>query len=393
MVLYHGIVQPLPPPALDDLLSESAPQARLRSLALWDTLWSPGTPLVLHGAGNAGLRTLHHLRCRGIEPLGFADASPGKQGTLLEGLPVLSPPQAARTWGPQALFLVTVLNREHSYSATAAAYAGLGGCRTAPVLAYYWAHPGDFLPHFAFSSPETVLEARDEILEAYAALSDADSRAHLLGYLKWRLHLDYAALPGPCGETMYFPESLVALQGPQCFVDCGAYDGDTLRDFHALAGGGLEEAHLFEPDPANLSLLASRIQDLPPALAAKVSTHPLAVGAGPGTLRFHCGEGEASALSPTGQAEVRVAALDDVLAGVTPTFIKMDIEGAEPEALQGASTLIRSHAPTLAICVYHRPGHPWQIPLTLSRLLPRHRIALRPHAADGCEWVAYAVPN
>jgi FkbM family methyltransferase len=192
---------------------------------------------------------------------------------------------------------------------------------------------------------------------------------------------------------MYFPEGLISLRTPQCFVDCGAYDGDTLRQFLAQAGGLFREAHLFEPDPGNFRALSSRIRALPRAVAGAVRAYPLAAGAGPGRLRFRAGEAESSALCETGDAEVAVAALDEVLAGVNPTFLKMDIEGAELEALAGASGLIRAHRPVLAICVYHRPEHPWRIPLLLRKLLPDSRLALRAHASDGCEWVAYAVPE
>jgi len=378
---------------LEDLLAEPVEAARARGLALWPSLWAPGTPLVLHGAGHAGLRTLNHLRTQGIVPEAFADCDPHKQGTRVGGLPVLSPAEAAARWGPSGLLLVTVLNRTHNYLSTVEMYRGLGGFRTAPALAYYWAHPEAFLPHFAMTPPETVLASREEIRLAWAALSDAASRSALLGYLRWRLHLDYSALPEPSSETMYFPEGLINLEGPQCFVDCGAYDGDTFRQFLARVDAPLTAAHLFEPDPDNYRRLSARLQELPPWIAAKVSSYAMAVGSTPGRMRFQGDGMESSALCATGNLEVPVAALDQVLAGASPTFLKMDIEGAESEALAGASGLIREHGPTLAICVYHRPDHPWKIHLLLRHMLPNHAIILRAHAPDGCEWVAYALPQ
>jgi len=45
----------------------------------------------------------------------------------------------------------------------------------------------------------------------------------------------------------------------------------------------------------------------------------------------------------------------------------MDIEGAEPDALRGASELLRKHLPVLAVCLYHRSEHLWQIPLYLHQ--------------------------
>ena len=49
--------------------------------------------------------------------------------------------------------------------------------------------------------------------------------------------------------------------------------------------------------------------------------------------------------------------LDEVLRGFHPNLIKMDIEGAEPEALRGAQTLVAENRPRLAISIYHGPEH------------------------------------
>jgi hypothetical protein len=44
-----------------------------------------------------------------------------------------------------------------------------------------------------------------------------------------------------------------------------------------------------------------------------------------------------------------------------PTFIKLDVEGAEPEALIGGRQTITSHRPTLAVSAYHQPDHLWSL--------------------------------
>jgi hypothetical protein len=90
--------------------------------------------------------------------------------------------------------------------------------------------------------------------------------------------------------------------------------------------------------------------------------------------------------------EVRCAPLDEVLEGVDVTFLKMDIEGAEPDALAGAAKLIARCRPVLAICVYHRQDHLWTIPLWIKRLVPEYRLYLRPHHEECWDLVCYAVP-
>jgi hypothetical protein len=70
----------------------------------------------------------------------------------------------------------------------------------------------------------------------------------------------------------------------------------------------------------------------------------------------------------------------------------MDIEGAEIDALNGASEAIKRFRPILAICVYHKPDHLWKVPLLISTYSDDYSLFLRPHDEEGWELVLYAVP-
>ena len=72
-------------------------------------------------------------------------------------------------------------------------------------------------------------------------------------------------------------------------------------------------------------------------------------------------------------------------------LIKMDIEGAEMEALQGAEKVIAEHQPQLAICIYHKKEHFIDIPLYLKQLNPDYRFRLGHYNADHTETVLYAL--
>jgi hypothetical protein len=94
-----------------------------------------------------------------------------------------------------------------------------------------------------------------------------------------------------------------------------------------------------------------------------------------------------------GGDRVPVVSLDGFFAGrEAPTLIKMDIEGAEADALQGAGVTLRSAAPTLAISVYHFPTDLWTIPLLINRLMPSGRLYLRHYTNEIDDTVCYAVP-
>ena len=91
---------------------------------------------------------------------------------------------------------------------------------------------------------------------------------------------------------------------------------------------------------------------------------------------------------------MRVTSLDTLLYDEPnrPTFIKMDIEGAELEALEGARKIIERDKPKLAISCYHgMPNkHLWEIPYWIKTNFPDYRLHIRQHAGFN-ETVCYAV--
>ena len=73
------------------------------------------------------------------------------------------------------------------------------------------------------------------------------------------------------------------------------------------------------------------------------------------------------------------------------TFIKMNIEGAELDALRGSSTVIERWGPTLAISAYHRPSDLWQIPFLVNELRDDYKLFMRQHDGGVIETVLYAI--
>ena len=147
----------------------------------------------------------------------------------------------------------------------------------------------------------------------------------------------------------------------------------------------------FEPDPGHLAKLADTLRGLVDrAESGSALLWPCAVHFSTTSLRFAAGLGTSSGVSADGNVVVPAVALDDVLAGFAPTLIKMDIEGAEHDALLGARATIRRHRPGLAICAYHRPQHLWQLPLLIDSWNLGYRFWLRLHAHTGFEMVMYA---
>ena len=98
-----------------------------------------------------------------------------------------------------------------------------------------------------------------------------------------------------------------------------------------------------------------------------------------------------SAINIDGKDWMDVVALDTLFGNKEPiTLIKMDIEGAEKQALLGAKALIQTFKPKLSICLYHSCEDLWEIPFLIKSIMPEYKLFLRPHNQYLYQHVCYA---
>jgi len=386
------------PVSLDDqleaLLGEPMSAVVQRERDTFEELTAPHSErLVLFGAGGLGRKTLAGLRRGGLEPLAFADNDPALWGTQISGVPVISPRDAAQKYGRQAAFVITIWRGESSDVMAERRQQLLDlGCATVVTFApLFWKYADVFTPHYAFDLPHRTAAQVDAIRGAFSLWADEASRREFIAQLRWRLLADFAALPSPVGHEIYFPDDLVDVQPSEVFIDCGAYDGDTIRSL--LRRGVFSDGQIvaFEPDAANFRQLQRYVATLPAPLRERISLQQAAVGDRCCKVEFDATGTEASAVG-SGGAIVDCVALDEALGDRRPTYIKMDIEGSELEAVTGAGGIIKAAQPVLAICVYHHQDHLWRIPAALADLTDEYRFYLRPHLLEVWDLVCYAVP-
>jgi FkbM family methyltransferase len=349
-----------------------------------------GDRMVLYAAGALGRRTLKGLRKVGIEPLAFCDNAKAIQGTMRDGLEVLSPEEAARRYGDNAVFVITVWRStpDDRFQDRIRRLQALG-CKVVTSFGpLYWRFPDLFLPFFPADLPHRVHEQAEAVLAAGDIWADERSRVEYLAQLRWRLTMDFD-MSDPAPEPIYFPEDIYKLTPDETFVDCGAYDGDTLKDFLARTGGAYAKIFAYEPDPANFAALCAYAATTP--RPERIHAEACCVGARNGVVAFSA-LGNDNSVTGVGEGTMPCIALDEALRDEAPTLIKMDIEGYELEALEGLRTTIARHRPKLAISAYHIQDHLWKIPLLIRSLYPGYRLHLRAHLRDFYDLVCYAVP-
>jgi FkbM family methyltransferase len=380
--------------------AEPPDRVRARERSAFDDLASPlGEKLVLFGAGPLGKSVLAGLRKAGIEPLSFADNNRDLWHRQVMGLPVLSATEAAELHGRTACFVVTI----YQGSSVRRQLASLGCQRVVAFAPLLWKYADIFIPQCCLELPHRLIEQCDSIRQCYGMLGDEPSRRELREQLLWRYWLDFSALsPALDANDTYFPKDLLSPAPAEVFVDCGSFDGESTRSFNRHWGGEFRHVFAFEPDPLNQEALAANLEAM--GIGDRVTVMPYAVGNTNGQVSFASSGSVTShvtthdltthdATTHDAGATIECRRLDDIQWPLVPTYIKMDIEGAEPEALAGGSELLRRHQPVLAVCTYHRSEHLWRIPNLIHSIAPEYHVFLRRYAEECWEGVCYAVPN
>ncbi len=376
------------------LMADMVAEVTRRERMLFDELAGGATtPVVLFGAGHLGRRTLAGLRHVGVQPLAFVDNNAALQGCEIDGLAVHAPADAATRFA-HAAFVVTVWSpvRALAFAPVSRQLKELGAERVVSFVPLFWKYADEFLPYDCLDLPHKVYEAADAYRAAFGLLRDDASRAEfLLQLCRLLSQMDTVDLPRGLASG-YFPSDLIHLGEGEFFVDCGAYDGDTLEEFRAESRGRFAGVAAFEPDPAAAKRLVDLVGGLPPELSARIHVERAAVGATDGLAAFAAHGGPGSRVSAKGSLAVKQVALDSALVGRTPTFVKMDVEGSEVAALYGSRRLIARHRPVLAVCVYHLQADLHMVPNTISALCPNYSLYLRRRGPDG-DLVCFAVPD
>jgi FkbM family methyltransferase len=377
---------------LNDVLTESVEEVKLREASALDALLAARqNRCVIYGAGTLGRRAVALLSEMGVTPLAVVDSNPQRWGRDVSGVPVLSPVDAASQFGADSVFFVTIWNDFHWFSDTRGQLEALGCTSVSSYAPIFWRFGSAFMDLLLLNEPaHRLYEQRDRVIEAESVWADEESLATYRSNIIWRALGDPSYLPYPAPQNTYFPTDVFRLLPNEVVVDCGAFDGDTLRLLLDVSGE-FKAFYAVEADTVSLAKLRACIATLPKDVAAKVSEMDCAVGAERCTLRFAMSGAATSKIESAG-IDVACVPLDELFATIPVTLIKMDIEGAEYDALCGGRKTIERDSPILAICVYHTQADVWRIPLLMREINPAYQLFLRAYDGDGFQSVVYAVP-
>ena len=202
---------------------------------------------------------------------------------------------------------------------------------------------------------------------------------------------------GAPARNQYFEFPSLYRKGT-AFVDCGCYNCGDCYQFVQWSNRQYSCIFAFEPDPSNvkdcqrllaenpipnLSLIPAGVSD-----TAKVVEFGANGGATSHIMRDDLVDTRANVVS--NRVIMRTTTIDETVNDETVGLLKMDIEGAELDALYGAKNTIVRDRPLLAICVYHKQGDTLAIMDYLQKLVPDYRFWLRHYGSASTETILYA---
>lgn len=382
--------QPMPLPAsgLRETLESLFISAPTGSRMIAEIL--DGLPIIVYGAGECSHWFFEiAMKRHGCKPIAVLDRNFRNREWM--GIPCHSPENYApdEASPANARVVVCVGNPAH-YRDIETTLQELGLKDIVFLHDIYEIHnPFDQPPQARQRGLDYFREQREQIFAAFDLLADEESQRVYLHFLQTHLWRKPVPIPQRPRNEQYFPRDVPITRGHDRYVCCGAYDGDTVRLLHDTCGK-VDTIACFEPEAHIYSRLIAYLERERDALAERILTWPCAVHGHSGLMPFIPGDGLGSRISDEGRAKVPCVTLDQALLGFDPTFISMDIEGVEPDALRGAERLLRKCAPDLGICVYHSPNHAWEIPLYLDSLGVGYKFYLRNYTGFAIETVLYA---
>ncbi len=324
--------------------------------SVWDRLERAGLPIMLYGMGDGADKILRELARRGLRAAEIFASDEFVRGHSFRGYPVRRFSEICAQY-ERFIILVAFGTRDPGVMARLARmeaqfelYAPdvpvVGGA--AFDLAFFRAH-------------------RSEFSRAAALLADEQSRFVFLNSLCYKITGKLAYLRACESPPDEVYRALLRPTKAETYLDLGAYDGDTIREFLRYTNGRAQKIIALEPDAYNFKKLCKKTERVTCLHAGAWSEDC--------TMQFSGRRGRGCALG-TG-VETTMRAVDSVLSGAPASYIKLDVEGAEYEALCGARNTIARFRPKLLCAAYHRNEDLFRLPLLIHALHPGYRLYLR----------------
>jgi FkbM family methyltransferase len=338
--------------------------------------------LAIVGAASEGRRLSSLCKSLGIAVVKYCDDNPALLGTVHEGHQVVSTEELSSVGKD-----IPVIIASHRVLDAVNRHTAMGFRTVVPFGVLETLYPELYEPHEFYNKwIEDLLDNRMQYNRLFNLLSDETSVKTLDALLGFRLTGNPRLLEPIIDHQLYYPADIFQFANSEVYVDAGAFDGDTIRKFIEYSNNRYEKVIAFEPDPGTFGRLQDNFRHESRILPINMGLYEKKL-----TMYFDNQGSRHSGIQNAGGIKIDVVDLDSILAGERATYIKMNIEAAEPAALEGARNTILKWKPRLAVSCYHKPSHLWEIAFQIAAMRDDYKLYLRQHDGGVIESTVYAI--
>lgn len=316
-----------------------------------DKIRSSELPVLLYGMGDGAEKMYQVCIDNGIEPSGVFASDGFKSGKTFLGYTVTSASELRNIYPNGFIALVCFGCNAADMRMYIGKVKRLGGQVLMPHLPLFG---GELLDRSYFE------KQLPEIEKAYSLLSDAVSKSIFEALCKYYLTWDPDIL-FECDTNYAIFEQVCGTHKVECAIDGGAYRGDTVEMIYK-SFKDVNTIHAFEPDPTNFKKLCEvKIPGL------NIISHNEGLWNCSDSLQFDASHNRGAHFGE-GKSVIPVTSVDIALNGNSAQLIKLDVEGCESEAIQGATATIKNASPLLYISLYHKTDDFFKIPILIDSI-------------------------
>lgn len=327
---------------------------------IYEYLKGENRPVILYGMGNGADKIADELESRGIAVSGICASDDFVRGQTFRGFEVQPVSKAAEgnaiiltAFGSQ---LPDVMDRIFSLSEKCTVLA--------PDVPVYgeniWCR-------------EFFEENSGNIERAHSLLADELSRRTFEQVISYKLTGRLDLLRSAYSDKDEAFRGILRLKNNESYLDLGAYRGDTIDEILHYTNGQYERITALEPDRKTFAKLKAHTAGMD-----RVTLFRMGIWSEDMDMSFSSSLGRGSSLKEGGE-DLAVTRIDTLYSVRRVTYIKMDVEGAERQAILGGISTLRRDRPKLNIAAYHRSEDIFSLPLLINDIEPSYRIYMRQH--------------
>lgn len=335
----------------------------LETKSSWEKIKESGLPVVVYGMGNGADKVIDEFNRLSIPVMGVTASDDFVRGQSFRGFTVKKLSDFSGDFIIAVAFASSIPEvMNHIYS-LCDKYRVLVPC--VPVF-------GDEI-----FNREFIEKNKEKINSAYA-LFDENSKRIFAGCVNFMFGGELETLKSITTDKDEVFNNIFSFDSDESYLDLGAYKGDTVEEFLYYTNGKYENIIAVEPDRRTFKKLSAYLENVENSIGIQK-----AIFSENKTVNFSSNAGRQSTISEKGE-QIETTTVDEICKNQRVTYIKMDVEGAEIEAIEGAINTLKTQKPKLNIALYHKSADIFEIPLMLAEINPEYKFHIRRHPYIPC---------